>query len=66
MLVINKNTVVVYSSSELKACLENNNSYNYIYFGDNITLSSGIVISSSKENVYIDGTYNGLSILILI
>lgn len=59
MDVIDKNTVVVYTSLELKTCLEGNNQYNYIYFGGDITLSSGITISSTKTNVIIDGTYNG-------
>lgn len=40
-------------------CLEGNNQYNYIYFGGDITLSSGITISSTKTNVIIDGTHNG-------
>ena len=58
--MINQNTVVVYTSLELKNCLEGNNSYNYIYFGDDITLASGIIISSTKSIVTIDGTYNGI------
>lgn len=60
MDVINQNTVVVYTSLELKNCLEGNNSYNYIYLGDDITLASGIIISSTKSIVTIDGTYNGI------
>lgn len=60
MKVINNNTVVVFSSSELKNVLEGTNEYSYIYFGDNITLESGIKIANSKEVVTIDGTYEGV------
>lgn len=58
MTIIDENTVVVYTSEELKKCLEEDNNYNYIYFGSNITLTSGITISNKKSNVTIDGTYN--------
>lgn len=61
MTIIDDNTVVVNTSTELKNVLENNNTYNYIYFGSNITLSSGIVISSTKSNVIIDGTYDDVT-----
>ena len=61
MTIIDDNTVVVNTSAELKNVLENNNTYNYIYFGNNITLSSGIVISSTKSNVVIDGTYDDVT-----
>lgn len=57
MTIINDNTVVVYNFTELKQCLQESNSYNYIYLGSNITLTSGITISSTKANVTIDGTY---------
>ena len=61
MTIINNNTVVVYTSLELKEVLENDNNYTYVYFGNNIILSSGISISSSKTNVVIDGTYNDVT-----
>lgn len=57
MTIINENTVVVFSESELKEVLEENNSYSYVYFGNNITLSSGISIAASKQKITIDGTY---------
>ena len=60
MTIINGTTVVVFSSAELKEALENNNGYTYIYFGSNITLTSGILISSNKSEVIIDGTYNDI------
>ena len=60
MTVINENTVVVFSDLELKSALENDNGYTYIYFGSNISISSGIAISSKKSKVIIDGTYNGV------
>ena len=59
MTVINQNTVVVFNSAELKEILEKQNDYNYIFLGSNITLLSGISISSTKIDVTIDGNYNG-------
>lgn len=61
MTIINENTVVIFTSEELKTALENDNGYNYIYLGNNIALTSGIKISSTKPNVTIDGTYNGVT-----
>ena len=61
MKVIGENTVVIYTSNELKSVLEQDNSYNYIYFGDNITLTNGIKISSKKTTVTIDGTYDNIT-----
>lgn len=60
MTIIDDNTVVVFSSTELKNVLENDNEYTYIYFGDNISLDSGIKIASTKTNITIDGTYNSI------
>lgn len=60
MKVIDSVTVVVYTSDELKTALENNNGYTYIYFGSDITLTSGINISGTKSNVIIDGTYENV------
>lgn len=57
MTIINDTTVVVFSSEELKSVLESNNSYTYIYFGNNISLK----IASTKANIIIDGTYNGVT-----
>lgn len=61
MTIINENTVVVFSSSELKTALENDNNYTYIYFGADITLESGIKISSTKSSITIDGTYDNIT-----
>ena len=55
MVIINDTTVVVTTSAELKTALEGSNQYNYIYFGANITLTSGITIHQSKTKVTIDG-----------
>lgn len=44
MTIINDTSVVVFTSEELKTILEQNNSYAHIYFGANITLTSGIKI----------------------
>lgn len=60
MTIIDDNTVVVFSSTELKNILENDNEYTYIYFGENISLDSGIKIANTKTNITIDGTYNSI------
>lgn len=59
MVEINKNMVVVYTDKELKEVLENDNEYTYVYLGNDITLTSGIGISSNKTSIVIDGTYEG-------
>ena len=40
--------------------LEGENNYTTIYFGNDITLTTGISISSSKTSVIIDGAYVGI------
>ena len=60
MQIINDNTVVVYSSDELKQILSEQNDYNYVYLASDIVLESGFTINSNKINVTIDGTYNGV------
>lgn len=52
------NKTVVYNSYDLKQVLEEDNGYNYIYLGSDITLDSGITIN---KNVIIDGTYSGIT-----
>lgn len=59
MTMINDTTVVVYTMAELKTALEGVN-YTYIYFGANITLTTGITIAPTKKEIIIDGTYNGI------
>lgn len=61
MIILDETTVVVFTYQELKTVLEGNNLYNYIYFGNNIKLTSGINISSTKKNLTIDGTYNNVT-----
>ncbi len=61
MIIINDKKVVINNSLELKSILENDNSYNYIYFGNDITLDSGIIINKNKEKITIDGTYNDIT-----
>lgn len=46
--IINDTSVVVFTSEELKTVLEQNNNYTQIYFGANITLTSGINIANTK------------------
>ena len=60
MHIINDNTVVVNNSEELKQVLSETNNYTYIYFGSDITLTSGFTINSNKKEVVIDGTYNNV------
>lgn len=60
MIILNDNTVVISSFDELKECLSGENAYNYIYFDNDITLTSGININKAKVSVTIDGTYNGI------
>lgn len=56
--IIDNNTVVVTTSEELKQAVSEDNNYNYIYLGNNITATSGFVINSNKAKLTIDGTYN--------
>ena len=60
MIIIDENTIVVNSFSELKSALEETNTYTYIYLNEDITLTSGIRIASNKVSVTIDGTYNNV------
>ena len=56
--IIDNNTVVVTNNDELKQVLSEDNSYEYIYLGSDITATSGFTINSNKSKVIIDGTYN--------
>lgn len=58
MQIINDNTVVVNNSEELKQVLSETNDYTYVFFGNDITLTNGFTINSSKTEIVIDGTYN--------
>ena len=60
MDIIDTKRVVVLNHQELKDILEADNDYEYIYFGADITLESGIKINEKKEKVIIDGTYNNI------
>lgn len=59
MQIINDNTVVVNNGEELKQVLSETNDYTYVFFGSDITLTSGFTINSNKTEIVIDGTYNG-------
>lgn len=59
MTIINDTTVAISTYDELKEVISGTNNYNYIYLAANITLTGGIAISSSKQQLTIDGTYNG-------
>lgn len=56
MQVLNNKEVVIDNTDELKLVLEGDNTYEYIYFNNNITLVEHININ--KEIVILDGTYN--------
>lgn len=56
MNVLSKNKVQVFTNSELKSVLEDDNDYDYIYLWRDITLFNGIIINSKKLEVTIDGT----------
>ena len=46
------------TSDELKQALSEDNNYDYIYLGNDITATSGFVINGNKNKLIIDGTYN--------
>lgn len=56
--IIDNNTVVVMTSDELKQVLSEDNGYEYVYLGSDITATSGFIINSNKGKIVIDGTYN--------
>ena len=58
MQIINDTTVVINNSEELKQVLSEENNYNYVYLGNDITITSGFIINNNKNNIIIDGTYN--------
>lgn len=60
MQKINDTTIVITNSTELSDILENDNSYEYIYMGNNITLEKGININVNKSKIIIDGTYQNI------
>lgn len=60
MEILNNKRVVVLNSSELTTVLENDNGYEYIYLGSDITLENGININENKKIITIDGTYSNI------
>ena len=51
MQIINDTTFVVNDNDELKSVLSENNTYNYIYLGNNIEANSGFIINSNKSKL---------------
>jgi hypothetical protein len=47
--VIDENTIVVTTSEELNKVLSEQNTYTYIYLGNDITMSSGSIINNTKN-----------------
>lgn len=64
MEIINDRTVKVLTFAELKDILENDNNYDYIYLGNDITLNNGININENKSKLTIDGTIDNKYTLI--
>lgn len=60
MKIINNQTIQIFTCEELSDALENDNEYKYIYLGNDITLTKGINISTTKEKITIDGTYDNI------
>ena len=58
--IIDNRTVVITTSDELKQVLSEDNDYEYVYLGSDITATSGFIINSNKIKVTIDGTYNNV------
>ena len=50
MQIINDTTVVINNSEELKQVLSEENNYNYVYLGNDITITSGFIINNNKAN----------------
>ena len=51
MQIINDTTVVINNSEELKQVLSEENNYNYVYLGNDITITSGFIINNNKNNI---------------
>ena len=66
MQIINDNTVVVNNNDELKQVLSEENNYNYVYLGNDITVTSGFVINNKKAKLLLMGLITMLNILIQI
>lgn len=60
MQILDKNTILVSTSDKLKTVLEEENTYNYIYFNNDITITSSILINEKKKYITIDGTYQNV------
>lgn len=57
MIMLSESSTVVSNEAEFVDALINDNGIDYIYLDDNITLSAGFTISSSKTKFVIDGRY---------
>ena len=60
MQILDKNTVVISTGDELKTVLEDENTYTYVYFNNDISISSSILINEKKKYITIDGTYQNV------
>ncbi len=58
MTILDNETVVVDNFEDLKAVIEEDNTYKLIYLDADIIMTGGIRILNSKSELTIDGTYN--------
>ena len=66
MIIIDDKKIIVNSFSELKNILEENNTYNYIFLMNDISITEDIFIEDFKDNVTIDGTYQNIEATLTI
>lgn len=66
MQILNSNTVVVSSFSELREVLENDNLYNYVYFDGDILFEESFTINENKKSITIDGTYQDIDHIYIV
>ncbi len=57
MIVIDESMVAVETENELRDVLEKENQITTVYFANDITLTKGINVLGSKEQLTIDGLY---------
>ncbi len=57
MIIIDESAVAVETENELKDVLEKENTITTVYFANDITLTKGINVLGSKEQLTIDGMY---------
>ena len=59
-VMLEANVEVVYTYTELKNALSQDNGIDTVYLGANIVMGGQILVHPNKTNIVIDGTYNGV------